>query len=169
MSGWESVVANPERVDVIDFDERFEAMRPRLLAICRSLAGGPDAEDAVQETYVRGRRKVGQLREPTAFDAWLARIAVNVCYSQRRSIRRFVTGLATFETSADPRQQRDVGLRQLIERLPTRERVVVVLHYGHGYRLDEVADILQTSHTNTRSIVHRARRRLAAQWKDSRS
>jgi RNA polymerase sigma factor (sigma-70 family) len=154
------------RFGIRDYDERFQALRPRLMAICRSLAGPDDADDAVQDTYLRGRRSAHQLRAADSFDAWLARIAVNVCYGHRRSLRHRVQGLFNTQPTVTT-LGRDEGLRELIERLPTRERTVIVLHYGHGYRLDEIADIVGTSHTNARTIVHRARKRLAAQWKDA--
>ncbi len=147
-----------------DFDERFAVMRPRLLAIGISLAGRDAAEDIVQDTYLSGRRKIGQLRDQSAFDAWLARIAVNACYNYHRGLRRLVADVAGFENRRSNAEARNVGLRELIERLPARDRTVVVLHYGHGYGLDEIAGFLDLTHTNVRSIVHRARKRLAAQW-----
>lgn len=150
-----------------DYDERFAAMRPRLFAIGVSLAGPDAAEDIVQDTYLRGRSKIGQLRDPAAFDAWLARIAVNACYNHHRGLRRFVGDLSLFENRRPTPEPRDVGLRELIERLPSRDRTVVVLHYGYGYGLDEIAGFLDLTHTNVRSIVHRARKRLAAQWEES--
>lgn len=149
------------------FDERFAAVRPRLLAIGTSLAGPDAAEDIVQDTYLRGRSKLGQLRDLSAFDAWLARIAVNACYNHHRGLRRFVSGLSDFENRRASTEARDIGLRELIERLPARDRTVVVLHYGYGYGLDEIAAFLDLTHTNVRSIVHRARKRLAAQWEES--
>ena len=142
-------------------------MRPRLLAIAISLAGRDIAEDIVHDTYLRARNRLGQLREPAAFDAWLARIAVNACYNHRRGLRRFVPVASVPEARARNSESRDVGLRELIEQLPPRDRTVVVLHYGHGYRLDEVARLLDLSHTNVRSIAHRARKRLAEQWEES--
>jgi len=151
------------------YDERFATMRPRLLAIGISLAGPDAAEDIVQDTYLRGRDRIGQLRDPSAFDAWLARIAVNACYNHRRGLRRFVPELGLFENRRSGSDPRDVGLRELIERLPARDRTVVVLHYGYGYGLDEIAGLLELTHTNVRSIVHRARKRLAAQWKESQA
>jgi RNA polymerase sigma-70 factor (ECF subfamily) len=150
-----------------DFDERFAGMRPRLIAIGISLAGPDAAEDIVQDTYLRGRSRIGQLRDPSAFDAWLARIAVNACYNHRRGLRRLVSDFSAFENRRSSTEARDVGLRELIERLPARDRTVVVLHYGHGYGLDEIAEFLDLTHTNVRSIVHRARKRLAAQWEES--
>jgi len=75
-----------------------------------------------------------------------------------------VADVAGFENRRSNAEARNIGLRELIERLPARDRTVVVLHYGHGYGLDEIAGFLDLTHTNVRSIVHRARKRLAAQW-----
>ena len=61
----------------------------------------------------------------------------------------------------------DLGLRGLVEDLPPRERAVIVLHYGYGYSLLEVADLLGLSHTNVRSIAARTRRRLLQRWKEA--
>jgi RNA polymerase sigma-70 factor, ECF subfamily len=150
-----------------NYDERFSSMRPRLFAIATSLAGIDAAQDIVQDTYVRGRSKLHQLRDVASFEAWMARIAVNACYNHRRGLRWVVADLAGGENPAHSSESRDIGLRELIERLPPRERTVVVLHYGHGYRLDEIAQFLELTHTNVRSIAHRARRRLAGQWEES--
>lgn len=164
MDAARSVLTNAADTSAGDYDERFALMRPRLLAIARSLAGQDAAEDIVQDTYLRGRERIGQLRQTTAFDAWLARIAVNASYNHHRGLRRFVAEAPLLIESRPSTERRDVGLRELIERLPPRHRTVVVLHYGHGYGLDEIGLILGLTHTNVRSIVHRARKRLAAQW-----
>ena len=149
------------------YDERFSSVRPRLFAIATSLAGIDAAPDIVHDAYLRGRGKVHQLRDVAAFEAWMARITVNACYNHRRSMRRIVADLSRAEDRAGDRGARDIGLRELIERLPPKERTVLVLHYGHGYRLDEIAGLLALTHTNVRSIAHRARRRLAGQWERS--
>ena len=61
-------------LDAEQFDVAFETLRPRLLALARSLLGPETAEDAVQDTYVLGRESLGQLRDPAAVEAWLKRI-----------------------------------------------------------------------------------------------
>ena len=66
--------------------------------------------------------------------------------------------------SADPPPVSDPALRDLIERLPLRERAIVVLHYAHGYSLEEVARMLSLSYPNTRTLLSRTRRRMYRQW-----
>jgi RNA polymerase sigma-70 factor (ECF subfamily) len=146
------------------FEERFAAARPRLLALCTSFVGSHDAQDVVQDVYVMARRRIGQLRDPAALEGWLSRIAVNLCYAHHR--RRRWVHVAEIAGHATAEQSRDLELRELIERLPARERTVLVLHYGYGYRLEEIADMLSLSHTNVRSIIARTRQRLFRQLQE---
>lgn len=142
-------------------DEQFEQMRPRLVGICRSIAGDA-AEDAVHDAYLQARRSIDQLRDLDALDGWLTTIALRQCISGHRRARRLRDRLADLlprSSSGMP----DIGLRELVERLPVRSRAVLVLHHGYGYSLLEVADILGLTHTNVRSIAARSRRRLMDQ------
>lgn len=164
-------LAVTERADAVirsdaAFTERFSHLRGRLLALCAGLVGADEAEDVVQDTYLRARARRGELRDPGAFDAWLMRIAINLCYSRHqraRTLRRLLPALGR----ADVARSRDLALRDLIERLPPRERTVLVLHYGHGYQLEEIARLLGLSAVNVRAIASRTRRALGRQWRES--
>lgn len=146
-------------------DERFPAARPRLVGICRSLVGDA-AEDVVQETYLQALRRIGQLRDEAALEAWLTTIAVRQCIVHQRRRRAFLDRLHLIPRRlAAPTS--DLALRELIEQLPARERTVLVLHHGHGYSLAEVAELLGLTHTNARSIAARTRRRLLEQYKEA--
>jgi DNA-directed RNA polymerase specialized sigma24 family protein len=83
------VAAAAERDDLRrDFHERFMAARPMLLGICRSVVGLDEAEDLVQETYRRAMDRLGQLRDPSLFEAWPARIALNEARTFWRRCKR---------------------------------------------------------------------------------
>jgi RNA polymerase sigma-70 factor (ECF subfamily) len=148
-----------------DFDERFASARLQLLRIASGLVGPDEAEDVVQDAYVMARRRIGQLREADAFEPWLTKIAVNLCFSRHRRRRRLRDLLPRLHRSGQT--STDLGLRELIEQLPARERTVLVLHYGHGYRLEEIAGLLDLTHTNVRTIIARTRRRLFVAWQES--
>jgi RNA polymerase sigma-70 factor (ECF subfamily) len=142
---------------------RFAMGRDRLVAICRGLVGADAAEDVVQDTFLRGRRRFQQLRDDDLFEAWITRIAINLCLDLRRANRRFADVVRAWWRPERQGPQRDVGLRQLIERLPPRERTLVVLHYGYGYRVEEIASMADLSAVNVRTILFRTRRRLRDQ------
>lgn len=146
-----------------DFDARFALARERLLRIAASLVGVVDAEDVVHDTYLLGRRRFDQLRDGAAFEPWVTRIAVNLCFGRHRRVKRLRELLPALLPRRTPGS--DVGLRELVEKLPPRDRTVLVLHYGHGYRLEEIAALLDLTHTNVRTIIARTRKRLYAAWR----
>ena len=150
-----------------DFDQRFASMQPRLLTMCRSFVGADVAEDVVQDTYVRGRKRIHQLRDSARFEAWVTRIAVNLCFNWHRSRRPVSSRTDTSSLATSGVHQRDAGLRELIEALPTRERTLIVLHYGYGYTLAEIGDLLSISTGNARVAIFRARSRLGEQLRDA--
>jgi RNA polymerase sigma-70 factor (ECF subfamily) len=148
-----------------DFDARFALARERLLRITGSLVGPQEADDVVHDTYLLGRQRYDQLRDPSAFEPWLTRIAVNQCFGRHRRTRRLrelLPALLPRKAAAS-----DIGLRELVEQLPPRERTVLVLHYGHGYGLEEIAGMLDLTHTNVRTIIARTRKRLFAAWREA--
>jgi RNA polymerase sigma-70 factor (ECF subfamily) len=156
-----AAIGRGEAVEDADeaFHARFEAVRDRLTAICRTVVGDEDADDVVQETYLRARSRIGQLRKPTALEAWLVRIALNEARSVARRRARHQQPLGALDPPARS-QDRDVALLELVDALPLRERMTVVLYYGYGYGLAEVAGMVGISHINARTVLFRARRRL---------
>jgi RNA polymerase sigma-70 factor, ECF subfamily len=155
------VLADRVALEREEYDEAFEAFRPRLLSLARSLVDPEAAEDAVQDTYVLGLEALGQLRDPNAVEGWLKRICATRCYRvhrRRRVLDRVLARLAPAPPTPD------AGVRDLVEQLPHRERVVIVLHYGHGYTLAEVSELIDERYDNVRAIASRARRKLLHAW-----
>jgi DNA-directed RNA polymerase specialized sigma24 family protein len=156
-------VTDRSAVDRAEFDRRFGLARSRLEAICASLVGAGDAQDIVHDVYLHALRRLGQLRDAEHLEAWLSRIAVNACYASHRARRR--SHLAAYPLGVLEAQcGRDIALRELVERLPPRERTVLVLHYGHGYALDEIAGLLGINYATVRSLISRTRQRLYREW-----
>lgn len=146
------------------FDGRFAEMRPHLVAVCRSLVGD-DAEDVVHDSYLRARSRLHQLRDPGSLQAWLTAMAVNECYGRHRRRQRLTEILATVRPA--PATTSDPDLRALVQALPFRDRTVVVLHYGHGLSLEEIARLLGAKPSTIRSVLFRARKRLRAQLEEA--
>jgi RNA polymerase sigma-70 factor (ECF subfamily) len=160
----------PGSVSAVDA-ATFEVARPRLFGIAyRVLRGAAEAEDVVQDTWIRWHRtNRREVRDATAFlAAATTRLAINVSQSARAR-REAPSGAwlpEPIDHAADPTVgvERDEALepavRNLWEKLTPVELAVFVLREGFDYRYREIADVLELSEANARQILVRARARL---------
>jgi len=156
--------------------EVFERSRPRLEAIAyRMLGSAGDAEDAVQDTYLRWQAADREYVEIP--EAWLTKALTNICLNQLTSARArretyigqwlpepVLAGdrmLGPAET-IEQRESVSIAMLTLMERLAPAERAVYVLREAFGYPHAEIAAILEISDANCQQIHHRARQHLAA-------
>jgi RNA polymerase sigma factor (sigma-70 family) len=148
-----------------DFERAVAIHAGALFALAYSILRQPDdAEDAVQAAMEHAWRKWTSLREPGARAAWLRQVCVRECLRHRQRRRGELTlDSATAVAAAD----RDMDLERALLRLSTRQRAVVVLHYGHGYSLDECAGLLGNSPGATRSHLNRALTRMRRELTDA--
>ncbi|MCD2443661.1 sigma-70 family RNA polymerase sigma factor [Agromyces sp. SYSU K20354] len=152
---------------------RFETERPRLRAIATQLLGSAaDADDAVQETWLRLER-VDALSIDN-LEAWLTTVVSRVSLDLLRAPRRTRERSWQVEpwrdepvaVEADPAElvaQGDrisTALLVLLETLSPAERIAFVLHDVFGQSFDEIADVLERSPEAARQLASRARRRV---------
>ncbi|MEV6211713.1 RNA polymerase sigma-70 factor [Kitasatospora sp. NPDC051914] len=155
--------------------DRFEAARPRLEAIAyRLLGSSSEAEDAVQETFLRWQAAdVERIEVP---EAWLTKVLTNFCLNMLTSARaRRETYVGTWLPEpllagdpmlgpADTAEQRDsvsYAVLVLLERLSPNERAVYVLREAFDYPHREIAEILGISEAASQQIYHRAKKHVA--------
>ena len=150
-------------------DEAFRALyrahAPVVYRLIVRLLGreGAEAEDALQDAWIRAAQRLEQFRWESSLRTWLCGIAVNCC---RERLRRGVpfTGpefpVEPLAPAARPWQA--IDLERAIARLPTGGRAVLVLHDVHGYTHDEIAQLLDIESSSSRSQLMRARRALRA-------
>ena len=133
----------------------------RLLALARSIVADLEAEDVVQDALIKAWKKLGSLREPKAFSAWLTRIVANAAVARARRRRFFepIDGIAVAAVEAPVDLRIDVG--RLLRRLAPRQRAVLHLTAVEGYTDREIAEALGISSSSVRVHRLRARRRLA--------
>ena len=156
-----------------DHGRVFSERRPRLVGIAYRVLGTlTDAEDAVQETWLRWERT--ELGGIDNVDAYLVRAVTNTSLNRLRSARtereRYVGPWlpepVVTEAGPEGRAELDesVSLAMLVvlETLSPLERVAFVLHEVFGYRPDEVAVILDRSPAAVRQLTHRAREHVRA-------
>ena len=152
---------------------RFETERPRLRAIAAQLLGSAaDADDAVQETWLRLERV--DVADIDNLEAWLTTVVSRISLDLLRAPRRKREHSWQVEpwrdepvaVDADPADlavQSDrvsVALLVLLEILSPAERIALVLHDVFGQSFDEIAAVLDRSPEAARQLASRARRRV---------
>ncbi|NGO08218.1 RNA polymerase sigma-70 factor [Streptomyces sp. HC44] len=156
--------------------DEFESHRPRLFGLAyRMLGSAEEAEDAVQDAYLRWSRADRAVVEQPA--AWLAKVVTNLCLTRLTSARAqreqyvgpwlpepVVTSDGTLGPleSAERRDAVSMALLMLLERLTPTERAVYVLREAFAYGHREIAGVLALSEANCRQLYRRAVQRLAA-------
>ncbi|MEV7119543.1 sigma-70 family RNA polymerase sigma factor [Kitasatospora griseola] len=157
--------------------DRFEASRGRLASLAyRLLGSAADAEDAVQDAFLRWQAADRDRIEVP--EAWLTRVVTNLCLDQLRSARarheRAVGDLLPelllqgdpMLGPADTFEQREsvsLAVLTVMQRLTPVERAAYVLREAFSYRHAEIAGMLDISEAASQQHVHRARRRVATE------
>jgi RNA polymerase sigma-70 factor (ECF subfamily) len=151
----------------------FESHRQYLTAVAyRMLGNRSEAEDAVQEAWLRYAQQTQEIRDARG---WLTTVTARICLDQLNSARvrraaypgqwlpAFVVdpdaGPAELAEMAD---QVSVALLVVLERLTPEQRVALVLHDAFAVPFDEVAEVLDTTPAAARQHASRARRAVAA-------
>ncbi|MGI5157988.1 RNA polymerase sigma-70 factor [Microbispora sp. CA-102843] len=159
----------------VDHVDRFEASRPRLEAIAYRLLGSAgEAEDAVQETFLRWQATdVDHVEVP---EAWLTKVLTNLCLNQLTSARaRRETYVGQWlpepllagdpmlgpADTAEQRESVSYAVLTLMERLSPNERAVYVLREAFDYPHREIAEILDITEAASQQIFHRAKKHVA--------
>ena len=128
------------------------------------LASPADAEDAVQEAFLKVYRGAGRFRGGSTVATWLYRILVNTCYDLMRKGRRRPEAPLPARLAMAPAREPDHPLRLSIEmalsRLPERERAAFLLCEVEGFSHREAGEILEVNENASRTLLFRAKRRL---------
>jgi RNA polymerase sigma-70 factor (ECF subfamily) len=161
-----SRVLHGEQQAFSDIVDLYSGLMSRTASM---IVGDSDiAEDVVQDALIQAWHHLPDLREAGALRPWLMRIVVNQCISFKRRLARTTAfmrqALSEQETdliaqAADHhkgRMERDWDLARAIENLPTKQRVVIVLHYYDGMTLPEMAHALQTSENTLKKRIQAA-------------
>lgn len=154
--------------------DAFEEQRSYLFSIAYRLLGTvSDAEDIVQETFLRWQQACGgEIRSPRAF---LATVVVRLCLDELRSARAkrevyvgpwlpeplITAHREDLTDSLVLRESLSFAFLLMLEKLAPIERAVFVLREVFDYDYSEIASIVDKSEANCRQVIHRARQRLA--------
>ena len=131
-----------------------------LYRLCFVMLGNEsDAEDAVQEAFIRYLQKAPQFENPDHEKAWLITVATNQCRDILRFRKRhpqidseYLQGLSTCSS--------DSGILEALMTLPEKLRLVLTLYYVEEYRIDEIARMIGKTPSAVKMRLQKGRKLL---------
>jgi RNA polymerase sigma-70 factor (ECF subfamily) len=168
----EEIVRRVLAGDLASFELLMRRYNQRVFRVVRSLVGDDDeAEDVLQDAYVRAFEHLHQFEGRSKFSTWLTRIAVHEATARRRKLRRLeLIDMGDLESPHMPPQSndrdapehasnRELGtiLRHAVDGLPAELRAVFTLRLVEGLDTQETAECLGLSASNVKVRLHRAR------------
>jgi RNA polymerase sigma-70 factor (ECF subfamily) len=163
--------------DSLAFEHIYRLHCRRVYALCLRMLRDPvEAEDLTQEAFMQLFRKIHTFRGESAFSSWLHRLTANVVLMRFRKKKLESTSLEEITTSDEesskPRNELGVpdlrlaglfdraNLQTALDQLPEGSKTMFILHEVQGYDHNEIAKIRGCSVGNSKSQLHRARKRL---------
>lgn len=121
-----------------------------------------DAQDVCQEALIKAFTKIKQYSYNSQFSTWLTRIAINCAMNKRRYNMRkkwllfFEKDTLNTMAAANDEKRDGFNLGGALQQLSTRQRTVFVLKHMQGYKIKEIADLLQISEGTVKNSLYRA-------------
>lgn len=135
------------------------------------------ADDLAQETFFRAHKNRDAIKDPSKLRSWLYRIAYNLCMDHFRSAGSMKSAPLdsvavpkslqyTFEKEYE-RNEMSLCVQEKMQLLSEKYRTVLWLFDVQGFKLKEIADVLDISLENTKVRLHRARQKLKLILRDN--
>lgn len=162
------------------FRQLYEHYAPAIYRLClRFLDNQSEAEDAVQDIFVKIHHSLSGFKGHSKLATWIYRISVNHCLNLKRKRRlayfmslEFLDALnpSPADSAPDPQQalekdESEKFVRQAIQKLPKRQRLALLLSRYEGKSYQEIAEVMSCSVPAVESCLHHAKKNLAAALK----
>jgi RNA polymerase sigma-70 factor (ECF subfamily) len=165
-----SLAAACQRGELEAYERLYRVQGARMKNLARNLLGSAsDAEDAVQETFLKVQRSIASFRGQSSFVTWAFRILVNTCHDMRRKRvrRKEDANQEPGESFASPETRAPgshpslrLALECAIATLTQRQRDVFLLYEVEGFRHAEIAEMLEITETVSKNTLFYAKKSL---------
>ena len=162
--------------DSLVFEQIYRRHGKKMKSIAfNHLGTAADAEDAVQETFLKIHRAASTYTGEASFSTWAHRILINTCFDilrkrKRRGDESAIDDIAETagRTAPNVDDVKKLTLRKLLNDLPEQRRTVFTLFEIEGLSHAEIAAILDITEGNSKWILFSTKKQLQEQWKATR-
>jgi RNA polymerase sigma-70 factor, ECF subfamily len=168
-SGESELLAACRRREIRAFEQVYLTHGGRLKSIAwRILGNRSDAEDAVQETFLKLYRGIDAFHAEANLGTWLCRILINACHDLERKRQRDAQPEPEEKTGPKNQLPLRVALDQALERIHPRHRMVFLLFEVEGLRHAEIAAILEVPEGTSKAWLFEAKKELKRMLTETR-
>jgi RNA polymerase sigma-70 factor, ECF subfamily len=174
-----SLPDNPTDAELVDeckrgnlraFERLYTLHSPKMKSLAfRMLGSRADAEDVVQEAFLKVYKAVPGFDGQSAISTWMFRILINCCYDLMRRQQRQAEAPLLQEVAGDSKPALKIALERALSQLNERPRLVFLMFEVEGLRHSEIAAILQVPEGTSRSWLFEAKRELKRLLTESRT
>jgi RNA polymerase sigma-70 factor (ECF subfamily) len=165
-----AVAAACQSGDLRGYERLYALHGARMKNLARNILGSSlDAEDAVQETFLKVQRSISSFRGQSSFATWTFRVLVNTCYDARRSRLRKKEVAVLDDTEAAPRPEPRapgahpalrLALERALAKLTRHQRDVFLLYEVEGFRHAEISAMLEITEAASKNTLFQAKKNL---------
>lgn len=162
MENEQELILRAKRKDGTAFSMLMQRHAKSLYKVAKAiLKNDEDVADAMQETALSCWEKIETLQNGQYFKTWLIRILINHCNTIRRKKSRYVLSVLLPEEGTEENAYANAEWMELLSCLGEKHRIVIVLYYVEGFRIREIADLLNISESAVKERLSTARKKLA--------
>lgn len=144
-----------------------------FIVASRFLRDSYEAEDAMQEAFIKAFAKLHQYKGDVTFGAWLKRIVINKCIDKLKAKKLELIALnenilEKAEEESNWEIEDGIGIetvKSTIDKLPEKYKYPLMLYLIEGYDHEEISEILDISQVASRTLLHRGKRKLQDELK----
>lgn len=116
-----------------------------------------DAADAIQDTILTCFEKIHTLKKPEYFKTWLIRILINECNGILRHYRKEEPEEELQGIARQDKSLAEFEFKEMLEAVDEKYRIVLILYYVEGFRISEIAELLELNENTVKTRLARAR------------
>lgn len=156
------LIKKAKQGDADAFVALMEQQKQSMYKVARSyLHREEDIADVIQDTILDCFEKIGQLKNNHFFSTWLIRILINNCKDLLRAKKKEMPIETFLEQGETCRELFQCEFEELMNNMDEKYRVILTLYYSEGFKIREIAQILDMDENTVKTRLARGRRQFA--------